>query len=383
MTKAPAKSLVRRVIGVMSGTSIDGIDAALVRLDGSGLSIQATLLRHAAIPLGELAQPLRDAAEQKPMPAGEFARLAWNFGCLHIKLIESLIESNRALDLIAIHGQTVFHQPPVTWQLLNPAPIAQRFGCPIVCDFRQADLAAGGQGAPITPIADWIMFRDQHKSRTVVNLGGFCNITILPAGNSTSDLASINGADICPCNHVLDAVARLALKQAMDVDGAAAESGMADPDAVNTLVSWMNRRSAPSAQRSMGTGDEAAEWVRHHFGRLSAQDLAASAANAIGSYIALALRSKRADEVILAGGGARNRALVAAIRSISKRPVRLSNDLGVPIEARESMAMAVLGALSADGVAITLPQVTGCSQPAPVAGVWLLPTGGSSFAGRT
>jgi 1,6-anhydro-N-acetylmuramate kinase len=270
-------------------------------------------------------------------------------------------------DLICVHGQTIFHQPPISWQLVNPAPIAQRFDCPVVSDLRQADLAAGGQGAPITPLADWVVFRDRHEkaSRAVINLGGFCNATVLPRRGG---LEGLEGRDLCPCNQVLDAVARRALGQPMDINGAAASAGIADPEAVNTLVSWFNRLT--ERRRSLGTGDEAIEWVEHHMPRLSAQDLAASAANAIGSYIAIATRAMKVDEIIVAGGGAHNSALVRAIASLAKAPVRPSDELGVPIAAREALAFAVLGALCADGVPITLPNVTGCSGPAPLAGSW-------------
>lgn len=352
----------------MTGTSIDGIDVALVRLNGSGLQIQPTLVRHAQYPIGDLARPLRDAAEQKAITAADFARLAWEFGLLHAHVIETLLDANQPIDLICVHGQTIFHQPPISCQLINPAPIAHRFKCPVVSDLRQADLTAGGQGAPITPIADWIIFRHPQNSRAIINLGGFCNLTFLPPGNAQNPLEQIQGHDLCPCNQVLDAVARTALGQPIDINGAAALAGIADPQAVNTLIAWFNRKR--QSNRSLGTGDEAAEWVHHHLSRLSAQDLAASAANAIGGYIATAVTQLRADEIILAGGGARNRALIQSIASIAKAPVKLSDELGVPIHAREAIAMAILGALCADGVPITLPQVTGCASPPPIAGVW-------------
>ena len=176
-----SSDMTRHVVGVMTGTSIDGMDVALVRVTGRGLDMRAELVRHISAPLGDLQPRLRAAADQQPMTAGEFAQLVWDFGVLHANVIERLLQAEkRKPDLICIHGQTVFHQPPISWQLVNPAPIAARFDCPVVSDLRQADLAHGGQGAPITPIADWILFRDSTRTRAIVNLGGFCNVTIVP-----------------------------------------------------------------------------------------------------------------------------------------------------------------------------------------------------------
>jgi len=557
---------VRHAVGVMTGTSIDGMDAALVRIEGAGLAMRATLVRHLARSLGDIGTRLRGAAEQKPMPAGEFARLAWEFGALHATVIDELVNeaaakqphlplplgegrgegahelarakshqlpptvsrpqkqpidpkildfarslrsdqtdaehrlwtllrnrrlggfkfrrqhpiepyildfycddaklaieldggqhntagarrSDRArteyiakrgirilrfwdhellsqtetvleviwnalqltqvdnprtltpnpspkgrgeghgfavLDLICIHGQTVFHQPPISWQLANPAPIAKQFSCPIVSDLRQADLAAGGQGAPITPIADWIFFRDERKRRAIVNLGGFCNVTILPATNADAssspsprtgtsscrstpdDLSGIRGFDVCACNQVLDAVARAALHKPFDEDGAAARRGRAKPHAARTLMKALNQQR--TGRRSLGTGDESTHWVNNQLqAGWSGEDIACSAAHAIARCIAEALRAHDIDEIVLAGGGARNLALTDAIADASNVTVIRSDGLGVPIDAREAMAFAILGALCADGVPITLPQVTGCAEPAPISGVW-------------
>ncbi|MGH7290698.1 MAG: anhydro-N-acetylmuramic acid kinase, partial [Myxococcota bacterium] len=180
---------VRNVIGVMTGTSIDGIDIALTRIEGRGLDMRATLAWHVSQGLGELGPQLRQAADQQPMTAGQFARLAWDFGLLHADAIDASRKKHTSSppDLIVAHGQTVFHQPPISWQILNPAPIAARFDCPVISDLRQADLAAGGQGAPITPLADWVLFRHEKHRRAIVNLGGFCNVTVLPSSVAVDD----------------------------------------------------------------------------------------------------------------------------------------------------------------------------------------------------
>ncbi len=371
----------RLVAGAMTGTSIDGIDAALVRIERDGLDMRAEFVGHRSRPLGALGDALRAAAGQTPMTAGSVADVARTFGQLHADIIADLVDEHAGpgarLDLVAVHGQTVCHVPPLSWQLVNPAPIARRLAVPVVSDLRQADLAAGGQGAPITPLADWILFRGGDLRRAIVNLGGFCNITILPAANETDPLARIEGADVCACNHILDAVARRVLGAAWDSGGRAAGAGTPDPPRVAALGKRLGRQAAGG--RSLGTGDEITGWVEEHETALRPSDLAATAVHAIAACIAERLRPARVGEVILSGGGTHNRALVAALSRAIPAPLVTSDERGLPVDAREAVAIAVLGALSADGIPITLPQVTGCAAPAPVAGRWCLPGGLSAI----
>ena len=144
----------RVVIGAMSGTSMDAVDAVVAAIDGTGLEMRARLVRHVTHDLGPLRDDLREAADQKPMSAGRLAELGLRLGECYAEAVADVARILEFADLIAVHGQTIFHRPPVSWQLINPAPIAARFKCPVVFDLRQADLAAGGQGAPITPVAD-------------------------------------------------------------------------------------------------------------------------------------------------------------------------------------------------------------------------------------
>jgi len=149
-------------------------------------------------------------------------------------------------------------------------------------------------------------------------------------------------------------------------------AGHAKPQAAEGLGKLLRRQR--SAGRSLGTGDETAQWVHEQQSLLSPNDLASSAVQGIARCIHESIDKNRIDEAIIAGGGGHNRALIEAIKSLFTVPVLLSSELGVPIEARESMCFAILGALCADGVPITLPQVTGCREPAPISGVWMDPT---------
>lgn len=360
----------RLAVGTMTGTSIDGIDVAIVRLVGRGLGIAATIESHAARPFPpDLAEELRAAAEGRPMRAGAFARLARRFGEFHAEVMAAAI-GDRRIDFAAVHGQTLFHAPPDSWQLVNAAPIVARLGCPVVTDLRQADLADGGEGAPITPLADWVLFRGD-QTRAIVNLGGFCNATILPAGAAPH---AVRGRDVCACNQLLDAIARRALGRPYDADGAAAAAGRADVAGRADLVERLRRQGA--SRRSLGTGDEATEWIERWVTRLAPGDLAATATDAIAGSIAAGLREDRVGEgdlVLVAGGGARHQPLVSGIARHLGCAVRPIDALGVPIDAREAAAMAVLGGLADDGVRIGLPAITGRSDDRVADGCWWRP----------
>jgi hexosaminidase len=354
----------RLIAGCMTGTSIDSLDAALVRIHGRGLAMRAKIVRTITRPLGELAPPLRRLAEQQSMTAGQIAALSRDFSLLHLAALKELIASDRA-DLVAIHGQTVFHAPPLSWQLLTPAIIATGLDVPVVCDLRAADLAAGGEGAPITPLADRIMLASEMGGTTaVVNLGGFCNITLLFEGGPDR----IRGMDVCACNHVLDHIARTLFNIPYDEDGRIASSGTVHEAARQALTTTLTQQAI--ARRSLGTGDEVDVWL-NDWAAVRPNDLAATACEAIAMTIGAATRS--ADRTLLAGGGAKNAALVNALARHCPAPPQSTEAVGIPPEYREAVAMAILGALCQDSIPITLPAVTRVPSPAPVAGTWVYP----------
>ncbi len=364
----------RNVVGCMSGTSMDAIDAALVRIEGNGLSMRAIPLQFASSPLRELAAPLRALAEQIPMSAGSIAALSREFSLAHVAAIRAAA-GQHPINVVAVHGQTVFHAPPVSWQLLTPAVIVQAIAAPLVCDMRAADLAAGGQGAPMTPLADWILFRSSVETRAILNLGGFANFTLLPRDDgaaSNSRIREIQGGDICACNQLLDGLARRLLKRPFDEHGTAAAAGSPHANAVAEILACLQPFAAG---RSLGTSAEPRIWTGQLFDRwiadVSPADLLASAVEAVASRIAGALPT--CDRILLAGGGAKNRVLHRRIAEKCSVAVECTDAHGIPVEQREAIEMAVLGALCQDRVPITLPSITRVTDPPPTAGLWTIP----------
>src|SRR5690606_5395465 len=296
--------------------------------------------------------------------------------------------------LVAVHGQTVFHAPPASWQLVNPWPIAAAAGCPVVTDLRGADLAAGGQGAPITPVADWILFRDRRvgpeagQTRAIAHLRRFRNITLPPGGAASDGQEAIRARDLCACNHILDAAAQLALGAPFDADGAAAARGAPDPEATAALQALLDAQSragrslgsadelraklqqclgieqaAPAAARTRGAGlKPAVERLPKH---ISPEGALATATTAVATTIATALNelTPAPDAILVAGGSVRNRALMTALAARCRAPVATTADFGIDPQYRESVAMAILGCLAADGAPVALPHVTGATRP--------------------
>lgn len=349
----------RCIAGCMTGTSLDAIDAALVEVHGHGLDLRASVRDVVSAPLAHLADPLRRIAHGACVSAQELAEVAHEFALAIADLVARL--NAESLDLCAIHGQTVHHAPPYSWQLLNPWPIAHRLRCDVVYDLRGADLAAGGQGAPITPLADAMLFGSDAEERVIINLGGFCNATVLPSGAPTKAF----GRDVCACNQVLDAVARRELGCAYDKNGERALRGQVNPQALAALKNLLSEQR--SAGRSLGTGDEAVGWVDACADTLDADDLAATASEGVGGVIREWIDACAPNaRVFLAGGGVHNHALIAAI-GVSET----TQALGVPPAAREAAAMSVLGALAQDRTPITLPSATGRPQTPLVDGAWV------------
>ena len=347
----------------MTGTSLDGLDAVLVEAEGPGLGLRVRTIEHKESGLGDLAEGLRAAAGGTLMSAGEFSRLALELGELHATVVGDMIDAAGVVPAVcALPGQTIVHAPPVSMQLINPWPVAQRLGCPVLHDLRGADLAAGGQGAPITPIADWVLFRSEDEDRAIVNLGGFCNVTALLAGSGPED---VRGFDVCACNQVLDACSRRALGEAYDEDGRAALAGTPDDDAVSSLLYILRAQS--SGDRSLGTGDECGAWVDRH-ASLDKHNLMASAAHAVGTVIGERVRSSGTP--VLAGGGVRNAALVRSIEGIAG-PCHTTDAFGVGVQEREATCIAVLGLLALDGIIYTQAPITRRGRRLVAEGSWI------------
>jgi len=328
----------------MTGTSMDGIDAVGVSIHGRGLHLTASFETIASVELGELAPALRHLASGNGSTT-EMDSAAAELGLLTVEAIQQL--QLDSIDLIALHGQTIFHKPPTSIQLIDPAPVLDAYPCTILTDPRKADLEHGGQGAPITPLADWVMFRSSDASTAIVNLGGFCNVTLLPAD---SDPDSIRGFDVCCCNLLLDTIARRCLNEPFDHCGSEALRGSLDSDVNRQMLKELELQR--TAHCSLGSEDDLGEFAVDIGQHLSPADLLASVTSAIGSCITNAIQD--ADRVYLAGGGVHNVALASAIHHDGT-----TDDLGVPTQAREAMAMAILGALAQDGESITLSNTTG------------------------
>ena len=390
-----------KVLGLMSGTSADGIDAALLDVPddlftaggaggapplrlGSSRAPRARVSAHRFTPYppGLRARVLRAAGGGAD--TAELTQLHWTLGAA---LAEAAAELAPSADLIASHGQTVQHHPrpnpergwmrPATLQLGEAALIAERTGRPVVSDFRPADLAAGGVGAPLVPFADWAIFAEAGRHRALLNLGGLANLTSLPG----DDPAAVVAFDTGPGNCLLDEVAaRVGLN--CDEGGTLSAQGREDPA---TLARWLAHPEL-AAPPPKATGREV--WTLDRLPAptpgLSVPDLAATAARLTSRSVAGALRLLPAlpDELVLAGGGARNptlcRMLSEDLRALGPVRLRTFGELGWAASGwtdatREAGAFALLGYCRARGWPNTLAQTTGARR-AVIAGKLSLPS---------
>lgn len=367
---SPNRGTMRRIVGVMSGTSGDGVDAVLISTKGRGFGVKVNLERAFSLPWGEVGTHYRRISQGDLITIEEVAKLAYEVGNCYRSAVISLLNGT-VPDLIVLHGQTVYHHPPYSLQLVNPWLVAQETRGVILYDLRGADLAAGGQGAPISPLADFVLFRRVDKMVCVVNLGGFINITLIPSrgrGERIEEWAQrVEGRDICVCNRLLDGLARLLIGKDYDENGEISHRGRGVLQWEEELLGSL--RSQAGEHRSLGSGDDLLSLVEKYLHHHRPEDLLRSACRAISMVLSENIPPRA--EVILAGGGTKNRTLVSEL-ALRVGRFTTTDAFGIPSQYREAIAMAILGTLLWDGCPIILPHITGSDHP-NWGGSWIFP----------
>jgi anhydro-N-acetylmuramic acid kinase len=371
----------------MSGTSADAIDVALARISGAQPRLNAKLLNHTAINFPpQLRKEILRVAEQQPISAANLSQLNFRLGevfaeaaltaCRRFRL------SPRKIALIGSHGQTIFHQGrPVpylgrptasTLQIGEPAIITARTGITTVTDFRPADIAEGGQGAPLVPYADYLLYRHEKLGRVSLNLGGIANITVIPANAKPSQVFAF---DTGPANMLIDAlVARFTHnRQRYDKDARLAQQGRSIPALLDDLMRDPYLKLAPpksTGREYYGRAylEKLLRLGRRH--KAKPKDLIRAAAiftsiSIVDALNCFVLPKTKIHQLIVSGGGAHNPLILAQVAAaLPQIEIVRSPQLGVPEDAKEAFAFAILAYETFHGRPSNLPSATGARRPA-------------------
>jgi anhydro-N-acetylmuramic acid kinase len=376
------------VAGVMSGTSADGINVALVRIGERGRGRPRhtnlyTLLAHGEYPYpAPVRRAILSMMNAESARVADLARLNFLLGELYADAIADTIRKHRVkLDLVGCHGQTLYHQGTaqpflgrklaVTWQTGEGAVIAARLGVPVVSDFRPADMAAGGKGAPLVPFLDYALYRDPRIGRIAQNIGGIANLTAIPLNAKPEQVIAF---DTGPGNMVMDAMTEKLFAKRYDRDGRIAASGRVLDEVVAHFMKASFFRQAPpktAGREEFGAGF--AKSFLRRCGRTDKRDVVATAtaftahsiADAVQRFVLL--KRERFQEMVVSGGGAKNPTLMAMLRNELVPlgiALRFSDEFGVPTEAKEAVAFAVMAYETWHRRPSNVPSATGAKRPA-------------------
>jgi anhydro-N-acetylmuramic acid kinase len=369
-----------RVIGLMSGTSADGVDAALIEWPAAAAARPFRLLAHREQPFPAALQERIHRLAAGRVPGSDALRelgsldvlLADRFAEAALAVADAAAVDLRDVDAIASHGQTVAHHPEVraTLQIGDPSRIAERTGCPVVADFRPRDVAAGGEGAPLAPFFHHAAFASGDESRLVLNLGGIANVTWLPVGAGPDEVVAF---DVGPANALLDGVVRGATggRERMDVGGRRALRGRVDAVLLARLLDDdFLRRAPPKSTGRERYGLAEAEALLADWRGRDPDDLLATLVELTSRAVASACRDfldqhAKPGRLLVGGGGARNPALLGALgRALPGVPVEPFEAAGVPADAAEAMAFSLMGRNALLGLPNHLPRCTGAARAA-------------------
>ncbi len=375
---------VLRVVGLMSGTSVDGIDAVLVEVRGRGMNLRYTQKEFVTVPFPPR---LRDMVLQNSVAGtsrvDDIARLNFllaQFYAGAVRIVARRAEGGlRGIDLIGSHGQTIQHVPApkrlfghtirATLQIGDPSALAKLTGIPTVGDFRVADMAMGGEGAPLVPFFDFVTFRSRWKSRALLNIGGIANITILPKGCRIDQVVAF---DTGPGNMVIDALMKRFFGRPYDRDGAHAARGTACNALLRELLAhpFIRRRPPKSTGREMFGKDFVDTMIRRgrRSGCRKSLDLVRTATelttrSIYENYRRFTAPRSKVDELIVSGGGAHNRVMMEHLKNLfAPALVVRADEIGLSADAKEAVCFALLAVATIRGVPGNLPRVTGAKK---------------------
>ena len=370
------------VAGVMSGTSADGIDVAITRIFGRDLSLRFDLLHHFHIPYPKAVRDFILSQMNAPRASvAELARLNFLLGELYAEAVRRAQKESgiRSLDLVGCHGQTLYHQGrplqflgkriSCTWQTGEGAVVAARLGVPVVSNFRPADMAAGGKGAPLVPFFDYLAFRHRTRGRIAQNLGGIANLTAIPRRAKKEQVIAF---DTGPGNMVIDALTEKLFGQPYDKNGSIAKRGKVMEAAVRRALrhKFFAERPPKTAGREQ-FGREFADALRRWCAGARREDMVATATVITARSISLALqrfvikKDARYRDYVISGGGAKNQTLVRMLAEevipLGLRMQRME-DYDVESEAKEAVAFAVLAYQTWRKRPSNLPSATGAKR---------------------
>jgi anhydro-N-acetylmuramic acid kinase len=374
------------VAGVMSGTSADGINVALVRIQGRGFRSRLELLANYQFPYPDnVRRAVLAAMNAKAASAADLCRLNFLLGELYAYAVRAAQRRARLeCELVGCHGQTLYHQGEAepflgrriacTWQTGEAAIIAAKLGVPVVSDFRPADMAAGGKGAPLVPFLDYVLYRHRRYGRIVQNLGGIANLTAIPPRAQPQDVVAF---DTGPGNMVIDAVTEHLFGRAYDRNGRLSARGEPIERALQQLIRhpFFGRRPPKTAGREQFGREFVREFLRL-CRRADKNDVVATATALTARSIGVAVRKfvlpllqppLRFREFVISGGGTKNATLVRMIReelAPLKLRVRTSDEFGLPAEAKEAAAFALLAYQTWRRLPSNVPSATGAARPA-------------------
>ena len=371
------------VAGIMSGTSADGINVAVVRLLGRGFRTRLQLLgQHEVAYPPSVRRAVLRAMNADSAKVADLARLNFLLGELYAEAANAAARDARIkLDLIGCHGQTLYHQGEArpylgrdiacTWQTGEGALIAARTRVPVITDFRPADMGARGVGAPLVPFLDYLLYRHERRGRIIQNIGGIANFTAIPAGAGPEQVIAF---DTGPGNMVIDAVTEELFGKPFDRDGRIAGRGKPIPVVLDRILRAAYFRRMPP--KTAGREEFGREFVARFLAQCRGaknEDIVATAtaltahsiAAAVGMFVSPAGATQFFHELIVSGGGSKNRTLMKALASqLPQLTVQTSDDFGLPSESKEAVAFAVLAYQTWQRLPGNLPAATGAERAA-------------------